>query len=149
METLHKTLRNRVALVKALLREKRRRRGMSLVEVMVVIAIILTLMSIVGFGVMSAFNNSKVDTTMLQMGKVAERVEIYSLRHKKPPSGSDGLGVVFGDEDPPKDSWGQDFLYVQPGPNGMDFGLVSYGADGQSGGNGNSADIKWSDIKNR
>ena len=52
---------------------RRGRRGMSLVEVMVVIAIILTLMSVIGYGVMSVFQNSRVDTTKLQMARVAER----------------------------------------------------------------------------
>ena len=128
---------------------RRDRRGMSLVEIMVVIAIILTLMSIIGYGVMQVFENSRVDTTMLQMGKVAERVEIYTLRHKKPPTTSQGLKAVYADEDPPTDSWGNEFVYVSPGPNNMPFDLISHGADGNSGGNNNNEDLKWSEIKKR
>ncbi len=125
---------------------RRGRRGMSLVEVMVVIAIILTLMSVIGYGVMTVFQNSRVDTTKLQMGRVAERVQIYSLRHKGPPSTSEGLAAVYEGEEVPTDSWGNEFRYVSPGPNGRDFDLISLGADGQEGGTGRNADIKYSEL---
>src|SRR6478672_10801502 len=95
-----------------------RRRGMSLVEVMVVIAIILTLMSIIAIGVWSIFSDSQVDTTKLTMNKIDERLEIYMLRKKKPPSSSEGLAAVFGNEQVPKDSWNHEFEYISPGPNG-------------------------------
>jgi len=120
------------------------RRGMSLVEVMVVIAIILTLMGILTWGIFQVFSDSQVDTTKLQMTRVAERIEIHSLR-KKLPSNGDGLSEVFGD-DVPKDSWGNEFVYVTPGPNGKPFDLISYGADGAEGGSGNDEDIKYSEV---
>lgn len=125
-------------------RRARGRRGMSLVEVMVVIAIILTLMGILTWGIFTIFSDSQVDTTKLQMTRVAERIEIHSLRKKLPTNG-DGLREVFGD-DVPKDSWGNDFIYVTPGPDGKAFDLISKGADGQEGGDGNNADIKYSEM---
>jgi general secretion pathway protein G len=129
----------------ALLREARRdrRRGMSLVEVMVVIAIIVTLMAIVGGGAIYAFNASKVSTTELQLKEVAKRVQMYALK-KGAPSTSDGLKVVYGDEKPPQDSWGHEIILVAPGPNGLEFDLVSYGSDGAEGGTGNAADLRYS-----
>ncbi len=123
------------------------RRGMSLVEVMVVIAIILTLMSILAFGVMTVFQDSQVQTTELTMGKVNERIEIYMLRKKKPPSTSDGLKAVFSGEEPPADSWGNPFVFVSPGPGGLPYELISYGSDGVEGGTGNAADLKWSELR--
>ena len=129
----------------ALLREARRdrRRGMSLVEVMVVIAIIVTLMAIVGGGAIYAFNASKVSTTELQLKEVAKRVQMYSLK-KGAPSTSDGLKAVYGDEKLPQDSWGHEIILVAPGPNGLEFDLISYGSDGAEGGTGNAADLKYS-----
>jgi len=124
------------------------RRGMSLVEVMVVIAIILTLMSIIAIGVWSIFSDSQVDTTRLTMTKINERLEIYMLRKKKPPSSSEGLTAVFGNEQVPKDSWNHEFQYISPGPNGEPFDLISLGSDGQEGGTANAADLKWSEMKN-
>ncbi|MEQ1569378.1 MAG: type II secretion system protein GspG [Myxococcota bacterium] len=128
---------------------RRRRRGMSLVEVMVVIAIILTLMSVIAIGVWGIFADSRVDTTRLTMTKVNERLEIYTLRKKKPPSTTEGLAAAFGNEQIPKDSWNNEFQYVSPGPGGEAYDLVSLGADGQEGGTGNDADLKWSELKNQ
>jgi general secretion pathway protein G len=142
-------LERRLAMMLAASKSRRgRRKGMSLVEVMVVIAIILTLMGIVGYGVFSVFNESRVDTTNIAMAKVAERVQMYQLRHGgKPPSTSQGLKSVYMDTPPPRDSWGNDFVYVTPGPKGMDFDIMSYGADGSSGGTGTDADLKFSILR--
>jgi general secretion pathway protein G len=120
---------------------------MSLVEVMVVIAIILTLMSILAFGVMNVYAKAQIDTTLLTMGKASERIEVYMLRKKKPPATSDGLAAVFAPDEPPDDSWGNPLVYVSPGPGGLPFELISYGADGAEGGTGNDADLKWSDNR--
>ena len=43
----------------------------------------------------------------------------------------------------PKDSWDNDLQYVMPGTNGRTFDLYSFGADGQSGGEGTDADIYY------
>lgn len=125
----------------------RSRRGMSLVEVMVVIAIIVTLMGIVGYGVMTVFENSRVETTKLQMGRIAERVQIYQVKHKKPPTTGEGLTAVYGEEPVPTDSWGNEFVYVSPGPDGSDYDIISYGRDGVEGGTGNAEDIRLTDSK--
>lgn len=135
--------RNNLALARKALRN---RRGMSLVEVMVVIAIILTLMSIIGIGAMTVFANSRVDTTVLTMSEVNKRIELHSLK-KGPPSTSDGLKAVFGQDTVPKDSWGNEFVYVSPGPNGAPYDVISYGSDGVEGGTGNAADIKWTEQR--
>lgn len=146
---MHKTIQRWLEAQRALLKQARRhgRRGMSLVEVMVVIAIILTLMSILAIGVWAIYGDSQVQTTILTMGKVNERVEIYMLRKKKAPSTSDGLASVFNGEEVPRDSWGNEFVYVSPGPNGQPYDLISYGSDGTEGGTGNAADIKWSEER--
>ena len=136
--------------IRALLQEELRRRrlersgerGMSLLEVMVVIAIILTLMGVLAFGVMSVFGDSQVQTTILTMGKVDERVQIYMLRKKKPPSTGDGLAAVYGNEGVPTDAWGNEIQYVQGGGKGRKFDLVSFGPDGVEGG---GDDIVWSE----
>lgn len=121
------------------------RRGMSLVEIMVVIAIILMLLSVITFGVFQTLGNARQDTTKLTMGKMAQQIEIYMLRKKKTPS---SLSDVFTDEDVPKDGWDNEIQLVTPGPGRMKFDLVSYGADGSSGGTGADEDLKWSELKN-
>ena len=130
----------------ALARRPRRRRGMSLVEVMVVIAIIVTLMSVVGIGAMNAYENSLVQVTKVSMHEVNKQVEMYSLRKKLPSSG-EGLNTVYGSDKVPTDGWGKEFSYISPGPNGMKYDIISYGADGTEGGEDNDADIKYSELK--
>jgi general secretion pathway protein G len=120
------------------------RRGMSLVEVMVVIAIILTLMSVLAFGVFQVFGDAQVQTTILTMGKVDQRIAIHMLRKKNVPG---DLSEVFSSEEPPVDSWGNELRLVSPGPGNMKYDLISLGADGSEGGSGNNADIKWSESK--
>ena len=146
----HRPVRRPRPSMSTLLRSSKRllrsRRGMSLVEVMVVIAIIVTLMSIVGFGALTVFENTRVDTTKLQMHEVNKRIELYTLK-KKPPTTGEGLKAVYNTETVPKDSWGNDFVYVSPGPDGHKYDLISYGADGTEGGDGNDADIRFSDEK--
>jgi general secretion pathway protein G len=119
---------------------------MSLVEVMVVIAIIVTLMGIIGFGVMTVFSDSKVSTTELQMHELNKRIELYSLK-KGPPSTSEGLKAVYKGDDVPKDSWDNEFIYIAPGPNGLPYDVISHGSDGSEGGTDNAADIKLSELK--
>jgi general secretion pathway protein G len=119
---------------------------MSLVEIMVVIAIIVTLMSIVAFGAFTVFDDAKVQFTTLQMHQVSKRIELYSLK-KGEPSTSDGLKTVYGDEAIPLDGWDREFVYVSPGPSGSPYELVSYGSDGTEGGTGNDADLKWSEVR--
>lgn len=142
VETLLQRVRAALAPTRA---QRRSRRGMSLVEVMVVIAIILTLMSVLALGVWQVFGESQGQTTRLTMGKVSQRIEIYMLRKKKPPTSADGLGAVYGNEKVPQDAWGNDFIYVAPGPNGKPFDLISYGADGKEGGSGNDEDIHYAE----
>ncbi len=129
-------------------KSKKNRRGMSLIEVMVVIAIILTLMGVIAIGVMAAFGDAQVQTTVITMGKVSERIEIYMLRKKKPPSSGEGLAELFADDGgAPTDAWGNELVYLSPGPGGQPYEIVSYGADGKEGGTGNDEDLKWSEQK--
>ena len=133
----------------AVARLARSKRGMSLIEIVVVIAIILTLMSVVGYGVIQVFNNAQVDTTKLSMRNVQTQVDTYMVRKRgKVPSSGEGLKAIFGDMDTPRDAWGNEFKYVSPGPNGEKYDLISLGADGKEGGSGNDADLKLSEIKN-
>lgn len=131
----------------SLLRERRSRRGMSLIEVMVVIAIILTVMGVLSYGIMSAWGDAQVQTTIMSMSKVNDRLQIHMLRKKRNSGGSDMLREAYGGEEPPTDSWGNPFHVVMPGPNGLDYDIISFGADGQEGGTGANADIKWSEVR--
>lgn len=116
----------------------RGRRGMTLMEVMIVIAIILLLMGALTFGLRGMFQEAQGDTAQLQMQRIAERIQIYQVKKKKLP---DNLNDVFRGEDPPVDPWGKGYVYRKRGKTG--FTLMSLGADGKEGGSGTNEDIKY------
>ncbi len=123
-------------------RSLRRQRGMSLIEVMVVIAIILTLTSVLAIGIFNVFGQAQADATKLTMTKIDAQVTVYKMRHKqKLPS---SLKEAFGDDDVPTDAWGNEFQYSV---SGRDYELVSLGSDGAPGGSGEASDLKWSELK--
>lgn len=135
----------------------RDRAGMTLVEIMVVIAILGILMTIVGIAALNQLEKAKVGTAEVQIGNLESALLLYKVDHGKYPSSAEGLdalvnpppgknGKTFpsyleGDE-VPTDPWGNPFLYYSPGSHGdHDFEIVSLGADGAEGGDKTDADI--------
>jgi general secretion pathway protein G len=125
----------------------RSRAGLTLIEIMVVIAILGTLMAIVAGGVMGQLDEANVSTPELQIRKLEQGLQMYAVKHKgKFPSTSKGLEAAaryYTNGEVPKDSWDNEFQYYSPGTNGdNDYEIVSLGADGTEGGDGTDADIK-------
>lgn len=138
--------RERAAKLEAVRNILNDRRGMSLVEVMVVIAIILTLMSVVGYGAFNFYQQSLQETTKIQMTQIAERAQIHVMKGKSLPSGANAVSELYDGMEAPRDGWGNDFIFM-PGGGPRDFEIVSLGADGAEGGQGTNADLKWSEVK--
>lgn len=136
----------------ALARASRSRRGMSLVEIMVVIAIIGILTTVVAVNVKQRLDMANVETTKLQIKKVEEALDFYALKHGGHgyPSTSEGLAGAkkfFTNSEVPKDAWQQDFQYFAPGTHGdHPYELISLGADGKEGGEDANADIYSWDL---
>ncbi len=129
------------------------RAGLTLVEIMVVIAILGTLMAIVGVNIVNQMQEANVETTKLQIKQIEQNLAMYAAKHKgKFPSTSDGLEAAakyFPDSRVPTDSWGNPFQYYSPGTNGdHDYEIISLGKDGQEGGEDYDADIKSWEIGN-
>ncbi len=66
-------------------------RGMTLIEIMVVIAIIGIVMSAVGYGVMNYLAEAKVDAARVSIEKIASVLEMYYARHDEYPSNLEEL----------------------------------------------------------
>ena len=66
----------------------RRRRGMSLVEIMVTIAIVVTISSVLAISVMHVWQEANVGSTKLTMSQVGQEVVSYSLRKGRVPTTS-------------------------------------------------------------
>ncbi len=123
-------------------------KGMTLIEILIVVTIIGIVMTVVGAGVMKKFRQARMQTSRLAMQQVASAITAYQLDHGKIPSASEGLKVLVGDyldsDKNLQDSWGHDFHYEVPGPKGQPFEMISDGPDEQGG---TDDDIKYSDIK--
>lgn len=131
----------------------RNSRGMTLVEIMIVLAIIGALMAVLLPQVTSSLNKSRVGQTRIAMGQVVNALNMYNTDCGKFPKSLEALTKADGEctnwgPDPylrkmPKDAWSRDFLYSLENGN---FVIKSLGADGKEGGDGFNKDITSEDI---
>ncbi len=138
--------------------------GFTLIELLVVLIIIGILAGYIGPQIMGRPEEARRTKAALQIGGIETGLKMYKLDNGSYPTTEQGLqalveapsagrlapkwreGGYLEARKVPKDPWGNDFVYLSPGLNG-DFDLVSYGADGQSGGEGNDADINNWEIE--
>lgn len=129
-------------------RKKRRNAGFTLVELMVVIAIIAILATIVGFNVFSAVDEASVTQAQAQIKNFKTALTAYRLKFNRFPNSSEGLQALINNEkgvkflegnEVPNDPWGNPYVYTSE--SSREFKIVSYGADGRPGGADIDADI--------
>jgi general secretion pathway protein G len=123
------------------------KKGMSLVEIMVVIAIIGVLMTVIAVNVLGYLDDANVSATKIQIKKIDEALTVYAAKHRGTfPSTSEGLEAAkkyFPESKVPVDAWGHNFQYFSPGTHGgNDHEIISLGKDGQEGGEDANADIQ-------
>ncbi len=122
---------------------RRGERGMTLVEIMVVVVIISLMTAVVGVSVFNRLEKARRSSAYIQVRNICDALELYKLSLRNYPSTAEGLQALVnpkGGEKPfmasiPKDPWGQDYVYLNPGihnPNGYD--VMSYGPDQVQGG---------------
>jgi general secretion pathway protein G len=128
-----------------LLRARRNRAGMTLIEIIIVIILVTTVMTIVAAGVLGAKDDADCQQTKLVIKKVEQQLQLYAAKHKgQYPSTSEGLGAIEKYlEGASQDAWGHDLLYFSPGTqSGDQYEIMSLGKDGVEGGEGNDGDIR-------
>jgi general secretion pathway protein G len=91
-------------------------------------------------------DDPSVRAVRTQFAYIETQIRVYATTNNHAPSAQEGLAVLF-DGTVPQDPWGHPVIYEVPGPHGLAFDLVSYGADGKPGGKKNAADLRWSDLK--
>ncbi|MGY4401932.1 type II secretion system major pseudopilin GspG [Bradyrhizobium sp. USDA 3315] len=128
--------------------------GFTLVEMLVVIAIIGLIMGLIGPRVLNYLSESKVKTARIQLQSFSSALDLFYLDAGRFPSTAEGLaalvrrtpgvaawnGPYLKGGNVPNDPWNHPYLYRSPGEHGP-YDIVSYGSDGQEGGSGTSADI--------
>lgn len=126
-----------------------RPRGMTLIEIMVVIVILGLIASAVAVNVVGQMSKARIDTAKNDVRKISEGVDTFKVLKGRYPSTEEGLGILIKEnilkankEGSLKDPWDKDYVYLYPGQAHTDgYDVKSYGADGQPGGDGENADI--------
>ncbi len=140
-------------LKRQILQRSRPAPGFTLLELLVVVAIIGLLAAYVGPRYFSQLGKSEQSVARAQIEAFSRALGVYRLDVGSFPSTEQGLEALrskpeaaagwkgpYLDRAVPADPWGRPYAYRSPGSNG-DFGIESLGKDGQPGGTGDAADI--------
>jgi len=127
--------------MKRRLKGRRAPRGMTLIEIMVVLVILGLIASAVVIAVFPQLQKARIDRTNLDIGNIDSALKLYNARKGKFPDTTTGLKALVDMEildKMPKDAWGNDYVYTLESGRPI---VTSYGADGVPGGDGANADI--------
>lgn len=163
MQALQMVLGRHTAVIVPLRREGRpasRRRaddgGFTLIEVLVVVVIIAVLATLVAPNIFQHVGEARRTTAMAQIEMLGAALDAYRLDIGSYPTTTQGLGALW--EQPstaatrwrgpylrraiPLDPWGNPYVYRSPGEReSRPYELISFGADGRAGGNGDAEDL--------
>ena len=135
---------------------RKRQRGFTLIELLVVIAILGLLIALVGPAVIRQFGSAKHKIAEQSIARIVQVLDIYRIDVGSYPTSQQGLQVLvvrpahvsgwngpyIKDEDGLQDPWGRPYEYRSPSQRaGRPFDIISLGADGKTGGEGEDADI--------
>jgi general secretion pathway protein G len=139
------------------MRRRRPEAGFTLIEMMVVMVIIGLLMALVGPRFIRQEEKARVRAARAQIELLGTALDTFRLDVGRYPTTQEGLGGLrqrpFGldrwdgpylKKDVPKDPWDRPYQYRSPGEAGRPYDVVSLGADGAPGGDGDNRDlVSW------
>ena len=131
-----------------------RNAGFTLIELMVVLVIIGVLAALIVPNVLDRADDARGTAARTDVNNVMQALKLYKLDNQRYPTAEQGLqalvskptsGPIPGNWKPyleklPADPWGRQYQYLNPGVKG-EIDVMSFGADGQAGGEGKNADI--------
>lgn len=129
-------------------------RGFTLIELMVVLVIIGVLAALIVPNVLDRASDARVTAARTDINNLMQALKLYKLDNQRFPSAEQGLqalvrkptvGTVPANWRPyldklPQDPWGKPYQYLNPGLR-AEIDVLSFGADGQAGGQGADADL--------
>tara|TARA_A100001234_G_scaffold88222_1_gene77803 strand:- start:6318 stop:6746 length:429 start_codon:yes stop_codon:yes gene_type:complete len=137
------------------------KKGFTLLELLIVIVILGLLVSLVSINFLPTLSNAYVEVAKQDIARLQQALVMFKISEGSYPTQEQGLSSLK--ENPgnlkkpgkypsggyinklPKDPWGNDYIYIYPGQYG-EFDIISLGADGQPGGEGENADIgNWTE----
>ena len=133
------------------MRPTRPKSGFTLIELIVVIALVAVLAAVVAPNLLGKAGEANRKSALVQLEKISSAVELYRLETGRypdelidlveQPQGLDRWqGPYVRKRSQLVDPWGNELMIKVPGDKGA-FDIVSYGGDGQPGGEGDGADI--------
>ena len=129
-------------------------RGMTLIEILVVLTLIGIVMGIVGGNYLGQGEKAKQKAAKIEIEQIGQTLDMFKLEVGRYPTTQEGLqalltaptgvtnwnGPYWKKSTLPKDPWTNEYKYASPGQHGA-YDLWSYGADGKEGGEGTDKDI--------
>ncbi|MHC4291887.1 MAG: type II secretion system major pseudopilin GspG [Planctomycetota bacterium] len=140
---------------------KTHKRGFTLVELMAVLLILALIGGFAGKNIMSAVKKAKVTTTKSRLKELHQAVNMFKLDTGYYPSEEVGLeelivqpmdldgwaeGGYLESTSLPLDGWKNEFVYMLNPESGKPFVIISYGADGEEGGEDDNLDLYSTDT---
>ncbi len=131
-----------------------RHHGFTLIELMVVLVIIGVLAALIVPNVLDRADDARATAAKTDVNNLMQSLKMYKLDNQRFPSAEQGLQALLTKpttspvppnwksylDKLPNDPWGRPYQYLNPGIK-AEVDVLSFGADGQAGGEGKNADI--------